>query len=99
MNEIWKIHRLSVTLIDKRKDVYIMVRRVDTREYLSELKRLVNEGHEVSMLIVGSSMAPFLIHERDTIWFKKPNATLVKGDMVFYQRENGQYVKIGRAHV
>lgn len=65
---------------------------VDTREYVSMLKELVEDGKEVSMLISGSSMAPFLIHERDSICFKKPDRELKKGDMVFYQRATGQYV-------
>ena len=68
------------------------MKKVDTREYVSVLKGLVEEGHEVSMLISGSSMTPFLCHERDYIYFKKPDRELKKGDMVFYQRRNGQYV-------
>lgn len=65
---------------------------VDTYEYVSVLKELVEEGKEVSMLIAGSSMAPFLCHQRDRIIFKKPDRELKRGDMVFYQRESGQYV-------
>ena len=45
---------------------------VDTREYVGMLKELTEEGKEVSMLVFGSSMAPFLIHARDMIYFKKP---------------------------
>lgn len=44
---------------------------VDTREYVGMLKELTEEGKEVSMLVFGSSMAPFLIHARDMIYFKK----------------------------
>lgn len=65
---------------------------VDTKEYVSVLKELVEEGREVSLLISGSSMSPFLIHQRDYIYFKKPDRKLRKGDMVFYQRASGQYV-------
>lgn len=43
---------------------------VDTREYVGMLKELTEEGKEVSMLVFGSSMAPFLIHARDMIYFK-----------------------------
>ena len=68
------------------------MKRVDTYEYVSVLKELVEEGKEVSMLIAGSSMSPFLCHQRDSICFKKPDRELKKGDMVFYQRESGQYV-------
>lgn len=65
---------------------------VDTGEYVSVLKELVEEGREVSMLIAGSSMSPFLGHQRDYIYFKKPDRELRKGDMVFYQRLSGQYI-------
>ena len=37
-------------------------------------------------------MSPFLAHQRDYIYFKKPDRELRKGDMVFYQRRTGQYV-------
>lgn len=68
------------------------VKVVDTREYVSVLKELTEEGKEVSMIISGSSMSPFLIHQRDKICFRKPGRELKKGDMVFFQRLNGQYV-------
>lgn len=67
-------------------------KKVDTQEYLSILKELTSEGKTVSLLISGNSMAPFLVHERDYIYFRKPDCELKKGDMVFYQRRNGQYV-------
>lgn len=59
---------------------------VDTREYVSVLKDLVDEGRTVSLLIAGNSMSPFLVHERDYIFLKKPEKPLKKGDMVFFQR-------------
>ena len=68
------------------------MREVDTQEYVSMLKDLVEEGNQVSLLISGSSMAPFLIHHRDTVYFKKPDRALQEGDIVFYRRANGQYV-------
>ena len=68
------------------------MRRVDTDVYVSMLRDLVNEGKECRLLISGSSMAPFLVHERDSILFSKPDRELRRGDMVFYQRDNGQYV-------
>lgn len=68
------------------------MKQVDTFEYVSMLKGLVEEGHEVSMIISGSSMAPFLCHGRDTIYFKAPDRPLKVGDIVFYQRPTGQYV-------
>ena len=68
------------------------MRTVNTGEYVSILKELTKEGKEASLLISGSSMSPFLIHQRDTIYFRHPDRALKRGDMVFYQRANGQYV-------
>lgn len=65
---------------------------VDTREYVSVLRELTEQGKEVGLIISGSSMSPFLIHQRDYICFKKPDRKLKKGDMVFYQRDSGQFV-------
>ena len=68
------------------------MKTVDTREYVSMLRELTEEGREVSMLISGSSMNPFLIHQRDSICFRKPERELKKGDMVFFQRPDGAFV-------
>ena len=65
---------------------------VDTYEYVSVLRQLTEEGKEVSLPISGGSMVPFLVHDRDYIFFRKPNRKLKQGDMVFYQRWNGQFV-------
>ena len=67
-------------------------RVVDTNEYVSVLREIAEEGKTVSMLIAGSSMSPFLCHNRDYIYFTKPERELRRGDMVFYQRDSGQYV-------
>ena len=48
----------------------MQMKTVDTRSYISVLRELVEEGRTVSMIISGSSMAPFLIHQRDAIYLK-----------------------------
>ena len=68
------------------------MKTVDTTEYLSVLKELVEEGHEVRLRIAGESMVPFLRNHRDEVFFCKPKKALKKGDIVFYQRESGQFV-------
>lgn len=65
---------------------------IDTGEYVSVLRELTEAGQQVSMRIAGSSMSPFLVHGRDYIRFQKPVQPLKRGDMVFYQRKNGQFV-------
>ena len=65
---------------------------VDTREYITVLKEMVEQGMEVSMTVWGTSMEPFLTDKRDRICFRKPDGIIKKGDLVFFQRENGGYV-------
>lgn len=67
-------------------------RVMDTNAYLDTLRELVENGQQVSLKISGNSMMPFLIHGRDTILFGPVEKELKKGDMVFYQRTDGQYV-------
>ena len=56
------------------------------------LRGLTEAGKEVTLVVAGSSMSPFLIHHRDSICFRKPDRELRKGDMVFFQRTDGAYV-------
>lgn len=65
---------------------------VDTREYVAVLKEMTEQGLEVAMTVFGTSMEPFLMHERDRIYFRRPEGPIKKGDMVFFQRKNGEYV-------
>lgn len=76
------------------------MKMMDTRAYVGMLKELVEQGREVRMVISGSSMAPFLIHGRDSIFFRAPERELRKGDIVFYERPVGQFVvhRICRVH-
>lgn len=68
------------------------MKTIDTVEYMSTLRELTEAGQEVSVTITGNSMSPFMVHHRDRICFKKPDRPLKKGDMVFYQRDNGQFI-------
>ena len=65
---------------------------INTREYVKILRDLTEDGYEASMMVVGTSMSPFLKDKRDEIVFQKPVKPLKKGDMVFYQRDTGPYV-------
>ncbi|SDB12316.1 S24/S26 family peptidase [Eubacterium oxidoreducens] len=67
-------------------------RDVDTKEYVTMLKELIEEGHQVNMVISGNSMSPFLISKRDEVWLNSPSRPLKAGDIVFFTRPGGQYV-------
>ena len=67
--------------------------RVDSPDIIMEpLLTLLNETESVPLVISGSSMTPFLVHRRDTVYLSKPDRPLKKGDMVLYQRDNGAYI-------
>lgn len=68
------------------------MKTIDTRAYINMLRELTESGKEVTLVVAGSSMAPFLIHHRDSICFRKPDRDLRKGDMVFFQQTDGAYV-------
>lgn len=68
------------------------MKTVNTREYVGMLRDLVRQGKSVSLLVSGSSMAPFLIHHRDYVHFRSPERKLKVGDIVFYERDSGQFV-------
>ena len=44
------------------------------------------------MLVCGSGMSPFLVHLRDTVYFRRPDRLLRAGDIVFDRRDCGQCV-------
>lgn len=75
-------------------------KKIDTNEYLTVLRELTEEGKDVSLLVSGNSMSPFLVHGRDYVYFRKPDRKLRKGDIVFFQRDSGQFVmhRIYRIH-
>ncbi len=70
----------------------LRTRMVDAREYIGVLRELIGEGKTVSLVITGSSMSPFLIHQRDAVILAPIDTPLERGDMAMFQRANGQYV-------
>lgn len=70
----------------------IPARKVDAETYLAEVKKIIEAGREVSLIITGGSMLPFLANERDRILVSRIEEPLKKGDMAFFRRDNGKYV-------
>ena len=68
------------------------IRIVDINEYLPVLIDILKTGKDVPLLISGNSMSPFIFHKRDTIIISPKSEPLYKGEMVFFIRDNGQYV-------
>ena len=65
---------------------------VDTGEYITSLRDLIGQGHEVALPVAGSSMTPFLGDGRDRVFLRAPDRLLRRGDVVLYQRDSGAYV-------
>ena len=65
---------------------------VDNKEYIGMLRELILSGKEVSLMISGSSMSPFLIHKRDSVILAPVKGPLKRGAVVFFQRQDGSYV-------
>ena len=53
---------------------------------------VIDTGAAAPLVISGSSMSPFLVHGRDTVYLSRPAGQLRRGDMALYRRDNGQYV-------
>ncbi|MBQ8830099.1 MAG: S24/S26 family peptidase [Oscillospiraceae bacterium] len=53
---------------------------------------LLEETDNVPLVISGSSMSPFLVHGRDTVYLSKIRSTVKRGNMIFYRRDNGKVI-------
>ena len=67
-------------------------RIVDIDAYMPVLRELLAQGRSVSLTVTGESMSPFLRHGRDQIRLEGVTAPPKRGDMVLFQRRNGQYI-------
>ena len=65
---------------------------VDASVLIPEYRKMMEEGLEVPLLVSGSSMSPFIIHQRDRILLRRIDSPLRRGDMAMFQREDGTYV-------
>ena len=55
------------------------------------IREIVGAGGVVRLTVTGKSMLPTLVEKRDSVLLKKPDR-IKKGDIVLYQRKNGDYV-------
>lgn len=62
---------------------------------LEEYRRLLEEEPKIEalpLIVSGSSMTPFLIHGRDTVYLSRLTRPVRRGDILLYRRRNGSYV-------
>ena len=68
------------------------VRELEPQVLMPALLALLEETETVPLVISGSSMTPFLVHGRDTVYLSKTAAPLKRGDMILYRRDSGAYI-------
>lgn len=56
------------------------------------MREILEANGRVSFVSGGTSMLPLIRDGVDTVTLIKPDGRLKNGDIVFYQRENGQYI-------
>lgn len=59
---------------------------------MEKYRQLLAAGETLPLPVLGSSMSPFLVHGRDTVWLSAPRKPLRTGDLVLYQRSNGKFI-------
>ncbi len=68
------------------------VRSLEPEQLMEPLLALLEETSTVPLVITGSSMTPFLVHCRDTVYLSKASHPLKRGDMALYQRDSGAWI-------
>lgn len=67
-------------------------KRWTPEEFMQLLNGVLDDEAVVPLVVTGSSMAPFLAHGRDTVYLSKITKPVKRGDIVLYQRKNGELV-------
>lgn len=68
------------------------VRVLPPEVLMEQLLGVLDSTEYVPLNISGSSMTPFLVHSRDTVYLSKVTRPLKKGDMILYRRDKGAYI-------
>ena len=68
------------------------MKTMDTALLLESYRDLLQTVEMLPLVVTGNSMLPFLAHKRDTVYLTKIKKPLKVGDMVLYQRLNGEYI-------
>lgn len=66
--------------------------RFKIADYAAVIREVLDSGGEFTLYPRGTSMLPLIMQERDSVTLEQPQGALHRGDIAFYQRENGQYV-------
>ena len=65
----------------------------DGKEIVPIMEEIIKNGGKCKLRVTGYSMTPILKHLRDSVILTSPKErSIKKGEIVFIQRKNGQYV-------
>lgn len=76
-------------LIGEEEDNHVRI--LPNEILLGEVKKLVEEGHPVTLRVKGNSMLPFIVGERDSVRLIKANTYHI-GDIALAEIHKGHYV-------
>lgn len=66
---------------------------LETDKVVDIMDNIIAAGGECKLVVTGNSMFPTLKHKRDSVILVSPSKRCVKkGEIVFIQRENGEYI-------
>lgn len=68
------------------------IRAVAAEVLMEDLLQTLEYTDPVPLVISGSSMDPFLVHGRDTVFLSKLTRPPRRGDILLYRRANGRYI-------
>ena len=68
------------------------VKVLEPEQLMPKLLEMLEVTEPVPLVISGSSMTPFLVHGRDTVYLSKEKEPLRRGNMVLYRRDSGNYI-------
>ena len=70
-----------------------LTKPMDMRDVEPYIREAIAAGGSVCVRVKGSSMWPFLVNGRDSVFFEAlPKRSLRSGDILLYLRKNGRYV-------
>lgn len=70
----------------------MQTRLIPMRELAQILSLQLEKGGQAKLTVTGCSMVPMLYGYRDWVMLVPADAPCKRGDVILYQRENGQYV-------
>ena len=69
-----------------------MSEKISLNEMAPLIRETLEKNGEVTFISAGRSMLPVIRDRKDAVTLVKPKREIKPGDIVFYQRDNGQFI-------